>query len=391
MMEKKKTIYLSSPTMNGREMKYISEAFETNWIAPLGKNVDEFEKEIAKKVGSKYGAALSSGTAAIHMALKCADVAEKDIVLCSALTFAATCNPILYQGAIPVFIDSEYDTWNMNPELLRKALDIFPETKAVIVVNLYGTPSKLNEILKICNEYNVPLIEDAAESLGASIDGKMTGTFGEYGIFSFNGNKIITTSGGGMIVSNEKEKIDKVRFWSAQSKENVRHYEHKEIGYNYRMSNIVAGVGRGQLETLEEFIGKKERIYKFYEDAFKDIEIIEMNPIPKNVQANYWLSCITLKQIDKVTPVDIIKELEKENIGARPIWKPIHMQPIYRKYDCVTKNGLHRNTEHFDSVAEDIYNRGLCLPSDIKNTEEDMERIARLVREKVTAGSLIHV
>lgn len=391
MNEKTKVIYLSSPTMNGREMKYINEAFETNWIAPLGKNVDEFEKEIANKAGVKYGAALTSGTAAIHMALKCAGIEKNDIVICSTLTFAASCNPILYEGAIPVFVDSEYETWNMDPVLLRKALQIYPEAKAVITVNLYGTPAKLNEIAEICHEFKVTLIEDAAESLGASLNGKQTGSFGDYGVFSFNGNKIITTSGGGMIVSNNKEKIDKVRFWATQSKENVRHYEHKELGYNYRMSNIVAGIGRGQLETLEEFIQKKKKIYECYKEAFCDREEIEMNPVPKEMESNYWLSCILLKELGDLCSIDILQQLEKENINARPIWKPIHKQPIYRKYDCITRDGLHRNTEQFESVAEDIYNRGVCLPSDIKNTDEDMKKIIEIVRKTIDSRSIAHV
>lgn len=390
-LKEKKRIYLSSPTMNGKEMKYIEEAFETNWIAPLGKNVDEFEKEIASKVGIKYGVALSSGTAAIHMALKCAGVERNDIVICSTLTFAATCNPILYQGAIPVFIDSEYDTWNMDPNLLSKALEIFPETKAVIAVNLYGTPAKLNEIANICKTHNVILIEDAAESLGASLKGQQTGTFGDYGVFSFNGNKIITTSGGGMLVSNNKEKIDKVRFWSTHSKENVRHYEHIELGYNYRMSNVVAGIGRGQLESLEAFIARKKKIYEFYKTSFYDIEEIEMNPIPNEMEANYWLSCIMLKDFCQLYPIDIIKMLETENINARPIWKPLHLQPVYKRYECITKNGLYRNTEHFNSAAEDIYNRGVCLPSDIKNTKEDMKRIVEIVRQAIFFRSKIYV
>lgn len=377
MKLEKKRIYLSSPTINGNEMQFIQEAFDTNWIAPLGKNVDEFEQELAKKVNISYGAALSSGTAAIHMALKSVGVKKDDYIFCSDLTFSATCNPILYEQAIPVFIDSEEDTWNMSPKALKRAFEKYKKEKnikpaAVIVVNLYGTPAKFQEIKNICDKENVPLIEDAAESLGAFYQGKATGTFGKIGIFSFNGNKIITTSGGGMLVSHDKEIIDKVKFWATQSRENKLYYEHKEIGYNYRMSNVVAGIGRGQLLKLEEYIEKKKWIYEYYKKEFEEIKEIQMNPIPSNCQANYWLSCIQLSEQKTVNPMDVIVALEQENIESRPIWKPMHMQPIFERYDYIT------DTEK--SLSEHIFKHGVCLPSDIKNKEEDMKTIVEIIK-----------
>ena len=369
-----KRIYLSSPTMNGKEMNYIKEAFDTNWIAPLGPNVNEFEKELASYVGTAHAAAVISGTSAIHLALKYIGVGQGDTVFCSSLTFSATCNPILYQNATPVFIDSERDTWNMDPKALRKAFEKYPNVKAVIVVNLYGTPAKLDEILGICNEHNVPLIEDAAESLGATYHNKQTGTFGKFGVFSFNGNKIITTSGGGMLVSEDGTAIDKARFWSTQSREKERHYEHKEVGFNYRMSNIVAGIGRGQLLSLNEHIHLKKKIYYTYKEAFKDISDITMNPIPEDCETNFWLSCITLSSNSKVKPLDIMLVLEQENIESRPIWKPMHQQPIFKDCDFVKVD------DKIESVSGDIFNRGVCLPSDIKNTDEDMSKIIHIIR-----------
>lgn len=374
-----KKIYLSSPTINGKEMEYIEEAFRSNWVAPLGKNVDEFEKELAAYVGSRHGAALSSGTSAIHLALKYAGVGEGDIVLCSDLTFAATCNPILYEKAVPVFIDSERESWNMSPMLLKQALEAYPEAKAVVVANLYGTPAALDVISRLCEEYGVVLIEDAAESLGAAYKGKMTGTFGKFGVFSFNGNKIITTSGGGMLVSEDEEAIKKVRFWATQSRENERYYEHREVGYNYRMSNVVAGIGRGQLKSLDEYIEKKKEIYQYYTDRLEGIEDIQMNPVPAGSEPNYWLSCLLLGRQSNVKPLDIILKLEKENIESRPIWKPMHLQPVFRTYQCMTEKGLKENRMEFESVSEDIYQRGLCLPSDIKNSKEDMEKVCSII------------
>lgn len=371
VMEKR--IYLSSPTMHGEEQQYIQEAFESNWVAPLGPNVNAFEKEMAEYVGIGHATALSAGTAALHLAMKLAGVKAGDRVFVSSLTFSATCNPITYENAIPVFIDSERDTWNMSPEALRKAFEKYPDTKVVVVVHLYGTPCKLDEIMAICDEHGAILIEDAAESLGATYKSKMTGTFGKYGIYSFNGNKIITTSGGGMLVSESEEDMKKAIFWATQAREPERHYEHKEIGYNYRMSNIVAGIGRGQLLHLDEHVALKKNIYDTYKKAFADIEDIEMNPIPRDSEANYWLSCITLKPGCKVTPLDIMIALEKENIESRPIWKPMHLQPVYKDNDFIT-------TEEQASVGEDIFNRGVCLPSDIKMTEEDIQKVISIIK-----------
>lgn len=379
-MEGKKRINLSTATMNGHEMGYIKEAFDTNWVAPLGKNVDEFENELAAYAGVKYAAALSAGTHALHLAVKLVGIKPGDVVLSSSLTFAATCNPVTYEGGRLVFIDSEKDTWNMSPEALEEGLRKYPNTKAVLLAHLYGTPAKLDEIMKLCNEHGVPLIEDAAESLGGTYKGKMTGGFGQYGIFSFNGNKIITTSGGGMLVSDNEEAIKKARFWATQSREPARHYEHKEIGYNYRMSNIVAGIGRGQMFSLEEYKHKKQQIYQEYRKAFSDIPEIKMNPLNLDGEANNWLSCITLELGDKgkskITPVVIMDALEKENIESRPIWKPMNLQPVFSKNDFIqveSCNGV--------SIGEDIFNRGVCLPSDVKNTAADMERIIETIKK----------
>lgn len=369
-----KRIYLSSPTMYGEELKYIHEAFDTNWVAPLGPNVNSFEKEFADYVGIGHAAALSAGTAAIHLALILAGVKKGDKVFCSDLTFSATANPITYVGAEPIFIDSERDTWNMSPEALEKAFKKYPDVKYVMVVNLYGTPAKLDEITCLCDRYHATLIEDAAESLGAIYKGKQTGRFGKIAAFSFNGNKIITTSGGGMLVAEEQEIADRARFLSTQAREPERHYEHKEIGYNYRMSNIIAGIGRGQLLHLDEHIEKKKRIYETYREEFKEIKSISMNPFDsENSRPNYWLSCIVLDESCEVKPLDIMLALEKENIESRPIWKPMHLQPVFKNCDFVT-------TQEEGSVGEDIFNRGLCLPSDIKNTKEDMDKIVAIIK-----------
>ena len=370
----KKRIYLSSPTMHGEEQKFVQEAFDTNWVAPLGPNVNEFEKEVAAYTGCKAAAALSAGTAAIHLALKLADVKEGDIVFVSDLTFSATCNPICYEKAIPVFIDSEPETWNMDPKALKKAFEKYPNPKAVVCVHLYGTPAKIDELMAICEEHNVPFIEDAAESMSATYKGKQTGTFGKFGIFSFNGNKIITTSGGGMLVSEDEEAIARARFLSTQARDAARHYQHSNIGYNYRMSNVVAGIGRGQMLHLEEHKAIKKKIYEQYKVAFADIEEITMNPMNPEGDSNCWLSCMTLANGCKVTPNQIMDALEEENMESRPIWKPMHLQPVFESYDFITV------AEGDISVGEDIFNRGLCLPSDIKNTEEDMANIISIVR-----------
>ena len=372
-MEKKR-IFLSSPTMNGKEQEYIKEAFATNWVAPLGKNVNEFENELAAHVGSKYAAALSAGTAAIHLALKLIGVEQGDKVFVSSLTFSASCNPIAYEKATPVFIDAEPDTWNMSPTALKKAFEKYPNPKAVIVVDLYGTPAKMDEIMTICAEHKVPLIEDAAEALTSTYKGKYLGTFGKMGIFSFNGNKIITTSGGGMLVSDEEALIQKARFLATQARDPARHYQHSEIGYNYRMSNIVAGIGRGQLTVLEEYKQKKNAIYKEYKERFADIKDISMNPMNPDGDANNWLSCMSIAADSKVTPTMVMDALEADNIECRPIWKPMNLQPVFA--DCE----FFQHNEGAVSVGEDIFNRGLCLPSDVKNTQEDMDRIIAIVR-----------
>ena len=369
-----KRIFLASPHMSdeGYEKMYVKEAFDTNWIAPLGENVNKFEEELAEYVGTKHAAALSAGTAAIHMAFKALDVKEGDIVFCSDLTFSATANPITYQNATPVFIDSEKETWNMDPKALEKAFEKYPHPKAVIVVHLYGTPAKIEEIRKICEKHEVPLVEDSAESLGATYKGKQTGTFGKYGIYSFNGNKIITTSGGGMLISEDEEKIAKVRFWATQAREKARHYEHKEIGYNYRMSNIVAGIGRGQLKVLDLRIKQKTEIYNRYKEAFKDMADIKMQPIPENTMPNHWLSVITIKKHSKVKPLDIMVALEKENIESRPVWKPMHMQPVFEKCDFIKVAD--------EPVSKELFETGVCLPSDTKMTKEEQDKIVNIIK-----------
>ncbi|HPD00296.1 MAG TPA: aminotransferase class I/II-fold pyridoxal phosphate-dependent enzyme [Acetivibrio sp.] len=362
-------IYLSSPHMSdeGYERKYIDEAFETNWIAPLGPNVDGFERELAAKVGSKHAAALVSGTSAIHMALKAVGVGKDDIVFCQSLTFSATVNPVIYQNATPVFIDSDNKTWNMDPDLLEEAFKKYPNVKAVLVVHLYGISADLDSIVEICQRHNVPLIEDAAESLGTTYKGKYTGTFGDYGIFSFNGNKIITTSGGGMLVSDNEERIAKVRFWATQARDKARHYQHSELGYNYRMSNIVAGIGRGQLKVLDKRIAKKKYIFEFYKRELGELEDVKFMPENEWDKPNYWLTCITLS--GKVKPIDIIEALEKDNIESRPIWKPMHMQPFYEGYDFIGGD-----------VARSIFENGVCLPSDTKMTDDDLNRVCGIIK-----------
>ena len=373
-MEKKR-IYLSCPTMHGEEQKFIKEAFDTNWVAPLGPNVNAFEKEMTEYTGCGHAAALSAGTAAIHLSLKLLDIKQGDIVFVSDLTFSASCNPIVYEKAMPVFIDAEPDTWDMSPEALRKAFEKYPNPKAVICVHLYGTPAKLDEIMAICKEHNVPLIEDAAESLGSTYKGKHTGTFGKYGIYSFNGNKIITTSGGGMLVSADEEATKRATFLATQARDPARYYQHSQIGYNYRMSNITAGIGRGQLLHMEEHKALKKAIYAQYNEAFADVEEITMNPMNPDGDANNWLSCMTIAPGCKVTPDMVMDALAEENIESRPIWKPMHLQPVFAEYDFIA----HRADG--SSVGTDIFERGLCLPSDIKNTPEDMELIVATVRK----------
>ena len=369
-MAENKKIWLASPHMSdeGYEMQYVQEAFDSNWVAPLGPNVNEFEKELAAKVGSKHAAAMTSGTGAIHLALKAAGVGEGDIVFCPTLTFSATANPIIYQNATPVFIDSDYKTWNLDPKALEAAFEKYGDkVKAVLVVHLYGLSADMDKIMEICEKHNVTVIEDAAESLGAYYKGKHTGTFGEFGVFSFNGNKIITTSGGGMLVSDDEEKIKKVRFWSTQSRDAARHYQHSELGFNYRMSNVVAGIGRGQLKVLDQRVAKKKYIFEFYKRELAQLEGVEFMPINVWNEPNYWLSVMTL--IGNVRPLDVMEALEKENIESRPVWKPMHMQPFFAEYDYVGVD-----------VSEKLFENGVCLPSDTKMTEEDLERICSIIK-----------
>lgn len=375
-MAEKKRIFLSSPNMSkqGYEQEYIKLAFDTNWISPLGQNVDGFEKEMCEYTGAKQAAALSSGTAAIHLGLKAAGVKAGDRVFCQSLTFSATANPIIYLGAQPVFIDSDEETWNMSPVALRKAFEKYPDTKYVCVVHLYGLAADMDAIKSICDEYGAVIIEDAAESLGTTYKGKMTGIFGDYGIYSFNGNKIITTSGGGMLVCNlddetAEEKIKKVRFWSTQSRDPARHYQHSEIGYNYRMSNIVAGIGRGQLKVIDERIAQKRAIFAKYKEALSDIGDITFMPMNDFCESNCWLSCATISG-DRVRPEDIMDALGAENIESRPIWKPMHLQPFFEKYDYIDNGG----------VGERLFKNGVCLPSDTNMTEEEQEKIIAIIK-----------
>lgn len=372
--EKSRRIYLSSPTMHSEEQRFVAEAFDTNWVAPLGPNVNGFEREMAAYTGCGYAAALSAGTAAIHLGLKLLGVQRGDVVFVSSLTFSASCNPIVYEGAKPVFIDAEPDTWNMSPGALERAFEKYPNPKAVVVVHLYGTPAKLDEIMEICSRHQVPVLEDAAESLGSTYKGVYTGTFGRIGVYSFNGNKIITTSGGGMLVSKEEALVQEARVLSTQARDAARHYQHSKIGYNYRMSNVVAGIGRGQLLHMDAHKALKNKIYYRYKEAFADMDEISMNPMNPDGDANNWLSCITLKEGCRVTPTAVMDALEAENIESRPIWKPMNLQPVFADCDFFNHNadGI--------SVGEDIFNRGLCLPSDIKNTDADMERIIGIIR-----------
>lgn len=326
-------------------------------------------------MGAKDAAALSSGSAAIHLALKAAGVKEGDKVFCQDLTFSATANPILYEKAVPVFIDSDKETWNMSPEALKRAFEKYPEVKAVLPVHLYGMPANMEQIMDICKEYGVIVIEDAAESLGSYYHGQHTGTFGDYGVFSFNGNKIITTSGGGMLVCNleeekARERIAKTRFWATQAREPARHYEHKEIGYNYRMSNIVAGIGRGQLKVLEERVEQKRHIFAYYQEHLGDLPGLSFMPMHEKERANCWLSVIQLREDGPVRPLDIMIALEKGDIESRPVWKPMHLQPVFARYDYID-NG---------DVGAKLFRRGVCLPSDTKMTDEDLARICGIIR-----------
>lgn len=406
----KSKVWLSSPTMHGPELDYVKEAYETNWMSTVGANIIEVEKMACEKVGCKYAVALSAGTAALHMAVKLAGVKSGDYVFCSDMTFDATVNPVVYEGGIPIFIDTEYDTWNMDPVALEKAFEIYPEVKVVVMAHLYGTPGKVDEIKSVCERNNAVIIEDAAESLGATYKGIQTGTFGNYNAISFNGNKIITGSSGGMLLTNDEEAANKVRKWSTQSRENAPWYQHEELGYNYRMSNVIAGVIRGQFPFLEEHIAQKKVIYERYKEGFKNLPV-SMNPFEfTNCEPNYWLSCMLIKpeamckqvrgecealfvpEHGKSCPTEILDAITSINAEGRPIWKPMHMQPIYRMNPFVTRkgNGRAKTNAYIEGgelgedgmpldVGMDIFHRGLCLPSDNKMTEEQQNRIIEIV------------
>ena len=399
-----KKIYLSSPTMHGPELAYMKEAFETNWMSTVGANIDAVEKQIAEKVGCRYAVALSCGTAALHLCVKLAGVKPGDKVLCSDMTFAATVNPVVYEKATPVFIDTERETWNMDPVALEKAFGLHPEAKVVVLANLYGTPSRFDEILAVCEKHGATLIEDAAESLGASYKGRQTGTFGKYNAISFNGNKIITGSSGGMLLTDDQAAAEKARKWSTQSREAAAWYQHEEPGYNYRMSNVIAGVVRGQIPYLEEHIAQKKAIYNRYKKGLKGLPVT-MNPYqPDVMEPNFWLSCLLIdpeamcKQVrsdsdacyvhekGKTCPTEILEKLAAANAEGRPIWKPMHMQPFFRMNPFVTRDGDGRARTNayiaggVEDVGMDIFNRGLCLPSDNKMTVEEQDEIIRVIR-----------
>ena len=406
-----KKVWLSSPTMHGKEIEYIREAYETNWMSTVGENINEVERMTCEKIGCKYAVALSAGTAALHMAIKLAGVKSGDKVFCSDTTFDATVNPVVYEGGIPVFIDTEYDTWNMDPVALEKAFELYPEVRVVVVAHLYGTPGKIDEIRRVCDAHNAVIIEDAAEALGATYKGVQTGTFGTYNAISFNGNKIITGSAGGMLLTDSLEAANKVRKWSTQAREDAPWYQHEELGYNYRMSNVIAGVVRGQYPYLEEHIAQKKAIYERYKEGFKDLPV-SMNPYDgKNSEPNFWLSCLLIdedamcRQVrgecealyvtepGKSCPTEILETLAEYNAEGRPIWKPMHMQPIYRMNGFVTREGNGRaKTNAYIAggskgkdgrpldVGMDLFHRGLCLPSDNKMTPEEQEVIIEIVK-----------
>ena len=372
MLEMEKRIPLATPTMHAEEMSFIQEAFDKNWIAPLGFNCDNFEKELCDYLGEgQHGLSLCSGTAALHLAVKLAGVKRGDVVLCSDMTFAATVNPVSYEGGVQVFIDSERQTWNMDPAALEKAFEKYPQAKVVVLAHLYGTPAKMDEILEICRRHGAVLIEDAAEALSAAYHGRACGTFGSYNVVSFNGNKIITTSGGGMLLTVRPEDRNKAFFWATQARAPFPWYQHEEIGYNYRMSNVVAGIGRGQLLHLEEHRERKTAIYRRYEEAFRDLPMI-MNPYLPDTKPNFWLSCMLLDENCGVDAMELIALLGQHNVEARPIWKPMHMQPVFAGHDFITAGET--------AVDEDIFKRGLCLPSDIKMTEQEQDYVIDIIK-----------
>ena len=404
-------IWLSSPTMHGPELEYVKKAYETNWMSTVGENINEAERMICEKTGCGYAVALSSGTAALHMAVKLAGVKLGDRVFCSDMTFDATVNPVVYEGGIPVFIDTEYDTWNMDPIALGKAFELYPDVKVAVIAHLYGTPGKVDELREVCSRYGAVMIEDAAESLGAVYKGIQTGTFGTYNCISFNGNKIITGSSGGMLLTDDEEAANKVRKWSTQARENAPWYQHEELGYNYRMSNVIAGVVRGQIPYLEEHIAQKKAVYERYKEGLKGLPVV-MNPFDEeNSEPNYWLSCllvepesmcrqirgeqeaIYISESGKSCPTEILETLARYNAEGRPIWKPMHMQPIYRMNEFVTRegNGRAKTNAYLDGgmvgedgkpldVGMDIFQRGVCLPSDNKMRAEEQDRIIEMVK-----------
>lgn len=399
-----KKVWLSSPTMHGPELEYVKEAYETNWMSTVGANINEVERIVCEKLGCNYAVALSAGTAALHLAVKLAGIKPGEKVFCSDMTFSATVNPVVYEGGVPIFIDTEYDTWNMDPAALEKAFELYPEVRVVVMAHLYGTPAKIEELKAVCDRHHARIIEDAAESMGATYKGVQTGTFGKYNAISFNGNKIITGSAGGMLLTDEKESAEKVRKWSTQSRENAPWYQHEEIGYNYRMSNVIAGVVRGQLPYLEEHIAQKKAIYERYKEGFKDLPV-SMNPYDEaNSEPNFWLSCMVIdkdamcRQVrgekealyisekGKSCPTEILEAIAGINAEGRPIWKPMHMQPIYRMNPFVTKdgNGRARTNSYIEcgcvDVGMDIFERGLCLPSDNKMTKEQQDVIIEVVK-----------
>ena len=404
-------VWLSSPTMHGPELEYVKQAYETNWMSTVGENINEAERLACEKIGCRYAVALSAGTAALHMAVKLAGVKPGEKVFCSDMTFDATVNPVVYEGGEPIFIDTEYDTWNMDPVALEKAFELYPDVKTVVIAHLYGTPGKIDELREICSRYGAVIIEDAAESLGATYKGRQTGTFGTYNCISFNGNKIITGSSGGMLLTDDEEAAEKVRKWSTQSRENAPWYQHEELGYNYRMSNVIAGVVRGQFPYLEEHIAQKKAIYERYKEGFKDLPVM-MNPYDEeNSEPNFWLSCLLIKpeamcrqvrgeqeavyisEPGKSCPTEILETLAKYNAEGRPIWKPMHMQPIYRMNGFVTRegNGRAKTNAYIEGgavgkdgkpldVGMDIFQRGLCLPSDNKMTVEEQRKVIEIVK-----------
>ena len=395
----KNKIWLSSPTMHGEELEYMTRAYETNWMSTIGKNINDLEESFRNIIGVNASVAVASGTSAIHLAVKLAGIKPGEKVFCSDVTFAASVNPIIYEKGEPIFIDSEYDTWNMDPNALKKAFELYPDTKYVILVHLYGTPAKVDEIKKICDDNGAILIEDSAESLGSTYKGKHTGSFGNYGIISFNGNKIITGSSGGMLLSDDEESIKRAKKWSTQSRDKAPWYHHTEIGYNYRMSNVVAGVALAQVKYLQDHIKEKNRIYESYKVGFKDLPV-KVNPYDiENSEPNFWLSCMLIDnnamseckirdcsghyefESGKTCPLEILDTLFKFNTEGRPIWKPMHMQPIFNSSELVTKDGILNKEEKDTSVGFDIFSRGLCLPSDIKMKPQEQEIIIEIINK----------